>query len=104
LILQLEVRIRGEGKVHREAPNSAEVRLLRELKARLEALVPLEQDRIKYENARQLLGQRLAMKLNHNVDINDYLNQLRWEKQSIFIEECLLNRLSVCYYTVTAYN
>ena len=60
-------------------PNMAEIRLLRELKARLEAPVSLEQDKIKYEKARQLLGQRLAMKLDHNVDINDYLNQLPWE-------------------------
>ena len=60
--------------------NSPEVRLLRELKARLEAPVPLEPDtKIKYENARQLLGQRLTMKLDHNVDINDYLNGLPWE-------------------------
>ena len=53
-----------------------EERLLNDIEARLEAPVALEQDRIRYENARRLLGQRLANKLAHNVDTSTFLNRL----------------------------
>ena len=67
-----------------EAAEIPELKLLRELKARLEAPVPLEQDRSRYEIARKLLGQRLARKLHHNVDTNEYLNSLRWENKNSY--------------------
>ena len=57
--------------------------LLSELNQRLEAPVELEDgnQRMKYEQARRLLGQRLAAKVDNLVDAPEFLRRYHFQSQ-----------------------